>query len=79
MAQQREEEGEDQPHRLCDAGELTTAIVEIVLLSAVEPFEQVCAQLTQFVQGASTRCYNRLVRDLDSGTPLYVEKLTLNV
>lgn len=101
-----------QPRQLCDAGELTTSIVEIVLLrwrfvfkmmsyvlkmmsyvsklmksalnimesalkmmsvlqilSAVEPFEQVCVQLTQFVQGAGTRCYNRLVRNLDTGAP----------
>jgi hypothetical protein len=64
FAQRQEEAGE--PRRLCDAGDLTTAIVEIVLLSAVEPFDQVCAKLTQFAQGASTRCYNRLVRELDT-------------
>ena len=51
---------------LCDAGEVTTALVEIVLLTAVEPFEQICSQLTQCVQGAASRCYHRLVRGLDA-------------
>jgi hypothetical protein len=50
---------------LCDAGELTTAVVEIVLLSADEPFEEVCSHLTRCVQGAASRCYNRLVRELN--------------
>ena len=44
---------------LCDAGEVTAATVEIVLLTAAEPFEEVCLLLTQCVRGAASRCYNR--------------------